>query len=564
MTTKYVAFDTYTVLPNGGWSGEKGGYDSQSGTNRGEPPPIHDVVEVQTKGFGLGAKAAREIYTAVEQHARESNAIVRDNNRNAYTARKEARLKEADARRDARFAAFVRKHGREIEKIDRRNAIQAEIAARKAKGIKAGFRPKRTWTEELGVPTVTLHHRFPDPAKELPKKPRELDEPHPYTRTVRRMPDSATSHQSYWWCPSHGGGPNAAQTYGDTWMFGSANWSGSDLLGPNAKIQLVEKLREKLNGSDFNLGIFLGEGHQSLRLIGDTAIKLAKGLHHVKRGDFWGASRALFENTSRTPLLRRTKGDDPLSLAELNRLTRDELRRGSLGPGKHWGSVSNDANVLSARMLELQYGWRPLVSDLYGGAQALAWAIHAPFLLKERVRKRKSRTFFDKEQSGHPGQMVWYNTAQNGAPDPWGNPTCEMVTKYHATYAAKHTHKMQLIAYLREEPHALARLGLADPWTVLWELFPWSFVADWALPIGSYLQSRGFARQLVGTFVESDLRTGKSGTWSQAAFVRTVSTSLDVPSPSVKPMTKVASWQHCVNGLALLTQFATGYSAKVW
>jgi hypothetical protein len=45
--------------------------------------------------------------------------------------------------------------------------------------------------------------------------------------------------------------------------------------------------------------------------------------------------------------------------------------------------------------------------------------------------------------------------------------------------------------------------------------------------------------------------------WERNIVVtRTVSTSLDVPLPSWKPLSQVASWKHCANAVALLVQKA--------
>jgi hypothetical protein len=38
--------------------------------------------------------------------------------------------------------------------------------------------------------------------------------------------------------------------------------------------------------------------------------------------------------------------------------------------------------------------------------------------------------------------------------------------------------------------------------------------------------------------------------------------TISVPLPNVKPLSKVASWQHCANALALLTQMGTGAAPR--
>jgi len=120
--------------------------------------------------------------------------------------------------------------------------------------------------------------------------------------------------------------------------------------------------------------------------------------------------------------------------------------------------------------------------------------------------------------------------------------------------------------------------GLTDPASVLWELTPYSFVADWFIPIGNYLAARSLASALTGTFVTTKTRrvfcayeglantdngivrtvytTPPKGNCALINVTRTVSTSLNVPVPSFKTLDKVASWKHCANAVALLVQKA--------
>jgi len=109
--------------------------------------------------------------------------------------------------------------------------------------------------------------------------------------------------------------------------------------------------------------------------------------------------------------------------------------------------------------------------------------------------------------------------------------------------------------------------GLQDPASVAWELLPWSFVVDWFIPIGNWLECRGLASSLTGTFVISTKNIGecrhfkKGGSYPMESpmeyrkiltFDREISTSLSVPVPSLKPLGKALSWRHCENAVALL------------
>jgi len=142
--------------------------------------------------------------------------------------------------------------------------------------------------------------------------------------------------------------------------------------------------------------------------------------------------------------------------------------------------------------------------------------------------------------------------------------------------------KRTVIARMKEHqlPTLPQALGLMDPEIVVWEKIPFSFVWDWFQPIGPYLEARAFAQRLTGTFVTSEKKTGIAfpvqlkGTKEfysgpsypdymgnrDVIFSRTISTTLKVPKPEFKGLASASSFQHCLNGLALLTSFATGYS----
>lgn len=299
------------------------------------------------------------------------------------------------------------------------------------------------------------------------------------------------------------------------------SWSAQDLLGPNDQIKLVGKLREKLQGSDFNMSVFLGEGHQTLKLLGDSAIRIAKGLFHLKKLDFYGCARSLLEGTSRKPLPRH-----------------DWVGKRPIVP---------TAKNLSSLWLELQYGWKPLLSDAEGAAQQLAHSLGTPFRTTHRASVRKEEVDTVTASGSNPG-FEWTASAVR--------------TK---------THRRSLIARISEDPISIPQLlGLKDPELVAWELTPFSFVADWFIPIGDWMSARALAKTLVGTFITSDLTTGYverptcsgpglvmadpavRGRYGSASFKRAISTTLEVPMPKFKGLEKAASWQHCANAIALV------------
>lgn len=338
------------------------------------------------------------------------------------------------------------------------------------------------------------------------KPSREHREEHPYSTTWYKETSVTT------WIDPYNDGTWDYGPRGSTW-FGVSQWSLGNVLTSESQYELIARLKRKLQGSEFNLGIFLGEGHQALTMVGNAAIRLAKYLHHMRRADFLGAHRALFENTSRAPIAKRDKA---------------------------WGRRTAAQNHL-----EWTYGWFPLLSDMKAGAEFLARHLEVPLETTYRVNIKAGREATRDLASG---------------------------TSFKGSCWAQEVQRRWLIARLKEQPGLIHQLGLSDPASIAWEVLPFSFVADWVIPIGDYLAARGFTAGLVGTFVTSDKSVwtchypqGSPMRIDQTSgpmrvngqFVRSVSTSLDVPMPRVRSLGEAFSWRRALNAVALVTVATT-------
>lgn len=308
---------------------------------------------------------------------------------------------------------------------------------------------------------------------------------------------------------------------------GVTSWFGwdtpSSAFDANDQIKLIGKLREKMSGSDFNLGNVLGEGHQTLRMIGDTAISIAKSLHHLKKGDLAGAARSLLEPANRKPL-------KPYSQMKPFR--------------------ANSADILSSKWLELQYGWKPLLSDVEAGAQFVSHKLNVPIQQVYRMSIRKEK-------------------ANSRTTTGW---------KYPIVGKSVAVARRSLKITVAEHPSVLQSLGLLNPEVVAWEIMPWSFVIDWFLPIGSWLEARAtlsgvvISKNLQSTTVRSSSFCPQSasivGDTFDVGYNRTIMDRFantggpKLPLPRVKPLSEALSVQHCLNGLALLSQVGSGISRR--
>jgi hypothetical protein len=138
------------------------------------------------------------------------------------------------------------------------------------------------------------------------------------------------------------------------------------------------------------------------------------------------------------------------------------------------GQVSKDLSLGSANAwLGLTYGWLPLV----GAAKDAAIAAAAQL----SCRKTTVRTRFGSSHSG---------TIEN-----------------HLIKASiKSKRSVDLVFKIQEEARftTLEEFGFHDPALVAWELMPYSFVVDWFLPIGDFLEARSVLNSLVGTYIRSE------------------------------------------------------------
>lgn len=278
------------------------------------------------------------------------------------------------------------------------------------------------------------------------------------------------------------------------------------------QIALLGKLRTAVAGSDFNAGVAIAELPRALSMVASSATKIYSAFRAVKAGNFLGAKNIL-AGKQKTFKARKTRPTD---------------------------KAASDA------WLELQYGWKPLLKDIYEGMVFIDHNLRRPAVKTFRVRQYAG---------GKKSSIVHIPWPQNIARLP-----------------VKAVSSSSIVARLKEAD--VARLsGLLDPASVAWELLPYSFVIDWFIPIGNYLSARSLASALTGTFITTHryryesygaraqssypLSTYNDGSKCYIKFTsiqRTVSTTLSVPPPTIRPLSKVATWGHAANAVALLTQ----------
>lgn len=201
------------------------------------------------------------------------------------------------------------------------------------------------------------------------------------------------------------------------------------------------------------------------------------------------------------------------------------------------GKARGPSKKVATNWLELQYGWLPLLGDVHDAVQLLANRLYSPRLPVIRVSARKK---------------------------------VEDIGEYSVFRFTRRTiHRERYLFQPTAELTTAQVLGLNNPAEVFWEKLPYSFVLDWFLPVGPWLEAMSAARTLQGKFLLTRVRTFETLNFTAAPgyqvrktegvrrrdyFIsREVQTTLQPRLPSWKPFGEVASGlTRCLNALALL------------
>jgi hypothetical protein len=121
--------------------------------------------------------------------------------------------------------------------------------------------------------------------------------------------------------------------------------------------------------------------------------------------------------------------------------------------------------------LAYQYGWSPLLSDVYNAAERLSLK---DGLLTDRYRYGATGKADDK----------WIDVSNVVRQNLVSNCGLDLITSHENQVRVK----TRVDGYISSAGwRTAAQWGLTNPINVAWELLPFSFVLDWFIPIGSYL-----------------------------------------------------------------------------
>jgi hypothetical protein len=203
------------------------------------------------------------------------------------------------------------------------------------------------------------------------------------------------------------------------------------------------------NRSDY--GLMVAEGRKTANLVTTTALRLALAFKHLRRKDVLGAYKALGLNLDKTG---------------------SALQRAARGAGR---GAANHSRFAASSFLEMQYGWKPLLSDVYTAAEDLAY--------------RNQKQSFDVVIVGSAQQEGEYKYA---VADPGGGYPGTLTARISSIGENRKAVRVSYCCRYRVVNPTLrtaSALGLTNPLALAWELLPFSFVVDWFVPIGNYFES---------------------------------------------------------------------------
>lgn len=276
--------------------------------------------------------------------------------------------------------------------------------------------------------------------------------------------------------------------------------------------QAWSALRQEIIDKDFDAGEFTAELGQTAKLITSTATTIYKSIRAMRRGNLGEVI-------------------DTLGITKPKRQHRDKNAFRPIPKGRE--------QDLHNRWLEFKYGWGPLLSDVHGAATALAKRAIGVKSFR-RISKTKSRS-------------VGYKTS-----------TAEGRVRYKATvWAIVRTRNPNLAL--------LDSLGLLNPVYLAWQLTPFSFVFDWFVNVGDFLQEatafsnvtvldggQGLNMDYSGTHVTEYFGSGPGSVKSEA-YVRVNQYARrpgvqTLPVLRMEPLSKALTFQRVVTSVALLKQ----------
>lgn len=223
------------------------------------------------------------------------------------------------------------------------------------------------------------------------------------------------------------------------------------LWSSNAHSKARAKVIGNIQRLKSNVAQNIAEYRQVQNMFGTNVRRITNAYRALRHGDVSGFSRNI-------PLRKRHK--------------QSLLKRGPL-------DVRRNAPTI---WLETQYGWLPLLGDVYTGITNFYKRVEEGYTI--RARGSGVDTFVVNDGwVNDPGIVRHRDTTRKKV-------YCQYIIDYEVDFA-------RLVN--------MQSWGLTNPLLLAWELVPYSFVVDWFLPVGSWLSQVGYS---AGLYFQRGMRSG--------------------------------------------------------
>lgn len=303
-------------------------------------------------------------------------------------------------------------------------------------------------------------------------------------------------------------------------------WAYSSQIARNAA---NAELLKKISNMKFNAAQAFAERKQTANMLIHTVNRFVTFAVLFRKGRFKEANKIL---ATRKKLFASDAGE--VSVRGLSRKRRAYFSKDHFEPITH--------NTFANLWLEYSYGWRPLLSDIHGAAELLAQTHIGNRPTKSTGRGAETKTF----------DYSYTTEGLTGKASLVANIECLVTAYYDVSNALLDSAKST---------------GLSNPALLAWELIPYSFVVDWILPVGAYLEnvnaSSGltFMHGSVGFKIKLDGTASSSSDNSVWVLGNAATMTYDYAERYRAPLTAFPSAQFPSVSLGLgLTQLTSGLS----
>jgi hypothetical protein len=227
--------------------------------------------------------------------------------------------------------------------------------------------------------------------------------------------------------------------------FADSDESLSRYPGEDPTNQAISRLQSQLRQSSGSLLVTMAEADKTASHIAHTATRLVNAYRDLRKGRLGDFAKNLGLTTK---------------VHEV-RAYRNQWRRKS-------AQGSDLRQFAASTWLEYSYGWKPLLSDVYAQAENLArYMTNNGYVVREAKASAHAEKVYE-ELKTEPN--LYYKTRKR------------VVVSNRVSYTVRYR--------IQDGANKVANtFGLSNPALVAWELVPFSFVADWFLPIGDFLDN---------------------------------------------------------------------------